>query len=436
MGDNGVDPEKYIVDNIEVYYYPEGMTNEKLIQLVVGEHLRHAGPVPNSIVSESSSEVKTDGDKDLSAAEDVDAEYKKVMKGNTTASLYNNSLSYDSEKVKSIEENGSNGNDIFEGSEFNVSGVGDSELFARYERNIINGRTAIDRNLVDEGYFNYFSKKQIKDFSNSKRILIDGVSAQFEDFVRRAFRGVFLNTHSSNNRKILYLGTVGDKLADAFNSKYGSKHDIRNYNLAFDSDYLWHAKGHHGDVESEINRGQKAIEPETILKVPYYLSKVKSDDIDYLGVNDQHQDVYCFTYEDEAGTKHMVELINDGKHQLGFASLYENATLDQIKKAHSITSDVSEDAPLSTSMTSDGTEPNLIIDDITKIVNSEDEFNVSEPSVEEMEDNVLMVDPDQIPLVTKPITNIDIKNNKIDEIKNNISNDKNSDEIRRTMITG
>ncbi len=65
LGDNGVDPEAYINDNIEKYYYPEGMTNKKLLQLVEGENLRHAGATSNSKLSISDQNVNNQANREV-----------------------------------------------------------------------------------------------------------------------------------------------------------------------------------------------------------------------------------------------------------------------------------------------------------------------------------------------------------------------------------
>ena len=51
VGDNDVSPQEYFDTNVEIYYYPEGMTNEKLIQLVNHETHDHAESVSEYSIS-------------------------------------------------------------------------------------------------------------------------------------------------------------------------------------------------------------------------------------------------------------------------------------------------------------------------------------------------------------------------------------------------
>lgn len=137
------------------------------------------------------------------------------------------------------------------------------------------------KNTADEGGVKYklreYSQHQKDNWKNSKKIVLYENDEQFKAFIKAALED------KQSNKKI-YFGAVPAQLAALIKSKTGL--DVENYNCSLSSYEIRKIFKDHGNNESEILRGQRAITENDILNIPLVIQS--PDDIsrspkDYMG---------------------------------------------------------------------------------------------------------------------------------------------------------
>lgn len=193
------------------------------------------------------------------------------------------------------------------------------DLYKKYLKNIVNGKTAIKKEYVDRGFFSYYSKREINNHLNSKRILIDGVNGNLNSFIKTIIcdfdrEGVVPN-------KVLYLGKVGKQLFNRVREANPDEKNIIGYNISISGYEIIHTLNNHGK-EIEKYRGQNIVTENDLCSIVDLLNK--SYKVLLMGKNALNLNVYNFVSTNYDGTYNTIEFVGNGKHLLGFQSLYIN----------------------------------------------------------------------------------------------------------------
>ena len=200
------------------------------------------------------------------------------------------------------------------------------DLYKKYLRNIKNGKTAIRKEYVDRGYFSYYSKREINNHLNSKRIIIDGVNGYFDEFVNDTLNRI-VNDDDMTYLEI-YLGKVGKNLSEKVQKANRDEKDIDGYNITISINEIIHTLNEHGTSMEKL-RGQKILKGGEIKLLPYLLINI--DKVKYLGKNKNKQNVYNLISINNDGTYNLLQFINNNRHNFGFQSLFINQTNQQKK---------------------------------------------------------------------------------------------------------
>lgn len=197
-------------------------------------------------------------------------------------------------------------------------------LYKKYLRNIKNGKTAIRKEYVEKGYFSYYSKREINNHLNSKRIIIDGVNGYFDEFVNDTLNKI------ENEDKMtyleIYLGKIGKNLSEKVQKANRNEKDIEGYNITISINEIIHTLNEHGTSMEKL-RGQKILKGGEIKLLPYLLINI--DKVKYLGKNKNKQNVYNLISINNDGTYNLLQFINNNRHNFGFQSLFINQTKQQ-----------------------------------------------------------------------------------------------------------
>ena len=179
-----------------------------------------------------------------------------------------------------------------------------------------------------------YTDNEIQQRANSKSILFANSEQDIVDFVNDYI------VNRSKEYKRLYIGKVGEELADRIFGDTGI--DVGNYNVILRSDF----ENRHADAEAEQARGQIAITPELIGKLPEIISDYDSVTVSQNAKNGKPALVF---EKDVNGKKVAVEYISDKRKEMALQTMYgwEN------KKNHP-TTESAEASPI-TSETRSGT---------------------------------------------------------------------------------
>lgn len=113
--------------------------------------------------------------------------------------------------------------------------------------------------------------------------------------------------------KRIYAGKIGNELAARIQKDTGI--NLLNYNIAITNSF----ENSHADEEKEAPRGQKAVTPEDIAKVPYIIKNY--DEISISGTTEHGKKVLRFVKEMN-GRKTVVENISDKRKMLYLQTMY------------------------------------------------------------------------------------------------------------------
>ncbi|MBO5460022.1 MAG: hypothetical protein J5981_07235, partial [Lachnospira sp.] len=112
-----------------------------------------------------------------------------------------------------------------------------------------------------------YSEHQIKNWSNSKNIVLYQNDEQYKQFIEEA------REHKLGAKKI-YFGTVSDYLAEQVMEKLGL--DIEGYNCTLRAYEIEKIFKSHGNEKKERQRGQRAVTVEDLLKIPNIMGQPDS----------------------------------------------------------------------------------------------------------------------------------------------------------------
>lgn len=163
----------------------------------------------------------------------------------------------------------------------------------------------------------------------------------------------FVNTYvRTNSRKRMYCGKIGTELAEKIFRDTGLHLD--NYNVAINS---WFENSH-ADSKKEKMRGQVAITPDIVAKMPIIISQY--DNVIVKGYTDGNRPVLEFT-KDIDGKKVLIEFASKRRKTLDIQTMYgwaKKKTSHPVvdAKASTRTSETNRDMKSSTDIISQNTE--------------------------------------------------------------------------------
>lgn len=125
-------------------------------------------------------------------------------------------------------------------------------------------RPITNKNAAQAGGGKYhlipYSETQIKDWENSKRIVLYKGEQQFREFIRNALTG------KSKTNKKLYFGAISSALASKIKQETGV--DVEGYNLSLGEDEIRKINKDHGTEETELPRGQRPVTEDDYVYIP------------------------------------------------------------------------------------------------------------------------------------------------------------------------
>ena len=190
------------------------------------------------------------------------------------------------------------------------------DLYKVYLDNIEKGKTAIKKEYVKKGYFSYYTEKEISNYSNSKRIYIDGVNACFDDFINKT---IYELDNDVKNDRVLLLGKISKRYSENILNININRLNLLNYNISIGTDEIRHALKKHS-LENEKERGQIPIDINDIKLIPELL--INTELVFYRGINSEKREVYNFVSRNNKGKYVLLEFISRRRNLLGFQSLY------------------------------------------------------------------------------------------------------------------
>ncbi len=214
---------------------------------------------------------------------------------------------------------------------------------------------------------NKYSDKQIKNWENSKRIVIYENNNQLREFVDQSLSGEIQN-------KKMYFGTVTAELAKRIYDKTGI--NVENYNVSLSSYEIQKINKDHGNEKKEALRGQRAVTAD-----------------DYILILDAIQDSDSITLSDKTFFEKPVLQFEKGDNEkINVAAVVSDKHLDLfvqtafINKKRNLATPTADQAAVNTPKASSGTVPNNIIPDAVQNVkgdNKKSENAEQSPEVKE-----------------------------------------------------
>lgn len=302
----------------------------------------------------------------------------------------------------SLNRNTNNNTDILnnfktqlEESKANTTDKAKTETFDK-AINLVDNYLSSKNNVDDNNLYNLsaYSTKEINNIESDKI----KIATKKSDVVK------FVNSikNKATNTKI-YMGKVGNKIANSIKLKTGI--NVENYNLSLRSDTVRHTLKQHGNTESEAKRGQIAVTEEDFQKIPQIVSDF--DNV-YLSGNSQ-EGKPSLTFEKEIDNiYYVVNYVSDKHHNLEVQTMYK-------QKKNSATAD-SVPSPILTSETNSGTSSS-----------KEDNIRIQNPK------NISSLDIDNIPQIDRNVkngtssNNINMQDNEKNSNKTTLNENKQED---------
>ncbi len=202
-----------------------------------------------------------------------------------------------------------------------------------------------------------YTGQQKENWKNAKRILIYDNDEQFLDFIKKA------RDDGSYNQKI-YFGAVSEELAAVIWENTGV--NVENYNCSLSAYEVRKIFKDHGDNEKEALRGQQAITEKDMLDIPNVLQSPENIALS----KDHYQGKPVIVFSKQLDGKFTVAAVVSDKHlDLFVQTAYKGA------KKGNLAMPIGEQAPINTSMTSNGIVSNNSISDLAQNSNPSDEKN-------------------------------------------------------------
>lgn len=184
-----------------------------------------------------------------------------------------------------------------------------------------------------------YSKHQIENWKNSKKIVIYESQEQLQNFIDDA------RAHKNLNQK-MYFGIVPNDMAEFIENETGV--DVSNCNISLRADSIIKIFNDHGSELTELPRGQRPITDQDILNLPLLIESIDSAENagEYTGMNNNGDFINLKSRFDNSVT---IGAFKQGKYlDLRIHTMYAKN-----KKGNYATT-VDTNAPTSTSETSNG----------------------------------------------------------------------------------
>ena len=151
-----------------------------------------------------------------------------------------------------------------------------------------------------------YTESEIKNYSNSKKIVLYKGNEQLLDFVHQA-------KEEANFKKKMYFGKISDSVANAINNKFGI--EVENYNCSLGADEVKKVFKDHGDEKEENLRGQRAVKDNDFLYIPYVFASPEK--IEYVGEYNK-KPMLRFT----RGQRKVVGVVSDKHFDIFLQTMY------------------------------------------------------------------------------------------------------------------
>ena len=151
-----------------------------------------------------------------------------------------------------------------------------------------------------------YTESEIKNLSNSKKIVLYKGNEQLLDFVHQA-------KEEANFKKKMYFGKISDSVANAINNKFGI--EVENYNCSLGADEVKKVFKDHGDEKGENLRGQRAVKDNDFLYIPYVFASPEK--IEYVGEYNK-KPMLRFT----RGQRKVVGVVSDKHFDIFLQTMY------------------------------------------------------------------------------------------------------------------
>lgn len=125
--------------------------------------------------------------------------------------------------------------------------------------------------------FKAYSEQQLRNWENSKRIVVYKSNEQFLDFITEAI-------NQKNNNKKLYFGAIGNELAIRIKENTGI--NVENFNCSLSAYEIKKILKDHGNDSKERQRGQRAVTQDDFLEIPNVIleaDEIKLSEKEYNG---------------------------------------------------------------------------------------------------------------------------------------------------------
>lgn len=215
------------------------------------------------------------------------------------------------------------------------------------------GMSSVDNKKTVKFSFDIYDERQRENWKNSKRIILYENNTQFKKFIDDS-----LNNNSS---KKIYFGKISNDLADEIKRSTGI--DVNGYNCSLSGNEIRKIINSHGNSSKEALRGQRAINANDILNIPYVI--LSSDEI-YLSdrLYNGKPVINFVSYNNE---KFTVSAVVSDKHLDLFV---QTAYINMLKNKGNLATPISEQADINTPEASSGTVSNDILSQNDKNVNT------------------------------------------------------------------
>ena len=121
-----------------------------------------------------------------------------------------------------------------------------------------------NEDFYETGDIEKYSERDIKNWKNSKNIILYENKEQFLEFID--------NSYAHEVDKKIYLGKISKELGEKIKQNCGI--DVTGYNFTLRSSEILKIKKTHGDIIAEQKRGQRAITKTDIMQLPFILSQI------------------------------------------------------------------------------------------------------------------------------------------------------------------
>lgn len=164
-------------------------------------------------------------------------------------------------------------------------------------------------NSINNAKLVKYTDHEIDNFKNG-RVKIANNSSDIDIFIETAKK-------APSNAK-LYFGKIGSNIAKKIKSKLGV--EIENYNLSLSANAINHILKNHGDIKTETDRGQVAINDNDFKLIPQIVTEF--DDVIDSGLTTEGKKV--ITFKKRIGdTYYLINYVSDKNHNLEVKTMYK-----------------------------------------------------------------------------------------------------------------